>query len=67
MSNKDDILDTINSFGSVGIKKTELKKKYTIDDFDSILNELIEEDKICISKKGTFIYCWGKEFYLEII
>ena len=45
MSNKDDILDTINSFGSVGIKKTELKKKYNIDDFDIILNELIEEDK----------------------
>ena len=39
------ILDAINSFGSVGIKKTELKKKYNIDDFDSILDELIHEDK----------------------
>ncbi len=27
MSNKDDVFDTINSFGSVGIKKNRLKKK----------------------------------------
>jgi hypothetical protein len=64
MSNKDDMLNTINSFGSVGIKKTELKKKYNMDDFDNILNELIEEDKIYISKKGTFLYCWNKESYM---
>jgi hypothetical protein len=65
MSNKDDILDTINSFGSVGIKKTELKKKYNIDDFDIILNELIDDERIYISKKGTFLYCWNKESYLN--
>ncbi|MER5175468.1 MAG: hypothetical protein ABJB76_09060 [Candidatus Nitrosocosmicus sp.] len=67
MSNKDAIVDAINSFGSVGMKKTELKKKYTIENFDSILDELIQEDKICISKKGTFIYCWGKEFFLDYL
>ena len=67
MSNKDDMLNTINSFGSVGIKKTELKKKYNMDDFDNILNELIEEDKIYISKKGTFLYCWNKESYLSYL
>jgi hypothetical protein len=26
---------------------------------------LVLQDKICVSKKGTYIYCWGKEFYLE--
>ena len=35
MSNKDTILGAINSFGFVGVKKTDLKKKYSIDDFDS--------------------------------
>ena len=48
MSNKDDILDTINSFGSVGIKKTDLKKKYAMESFENVLDELINEDKICV-------------------
>ena len=64
MSNKDTILGAINSFGSVGIKKTDLKKKYSIDNFDSIIDELLREDKVCISKKGSFLYCWGKDFFL---
>ncbi|MBA3750511.1 MAG: hypothetical protein H0X03_06410 [Nitrosopumilus sp.] len=67
MSNKDNIVDTINSFGSVGIKKIDLKKKYTVENFDSILDELIQEEKVCISKKGSFIYCWNKEFFLEYL
>ena len=29
------------------------------------MDELIQEDRICISKKGTFIYCWGNEFFLD--
>jgi hypothetical protein len=64
MSNKDTILGAINSFGSVGIKKSDLKKKYSIDNFDSIIDELLREDKVCISKKGSFLYCWGKDFFL---
>jgi hypothetical protein len=67
MSNKDDIVDTINSFGSIGIKKTDLKKKYTMENFDNILDDLIQEEKVCISKKGSFIYCWNKEFFLEYL
>jgi len=64
MSNKDTILGAINSFGSGGIKKSDLKKKYSIDNFDSIIDELLHEDKVCISKKGSFLYCWGKDFFL---
>jgi hypothetical protein len=64
MSNKDTILGAINSFGSAGIKKTDLKKKYSMDNFDSIMDELLREDRVCISKKGSFIYCWGKDFFL---
>jgi hypothetical protein len=67
MSNKDAIVDTINSFGSIGIKKTELKKQYAIENFDILLDELNQEDKICISKKGTSIYCWSKEFFLDYL
>jgi len=29
------------------------------------LNELTAQDKICISKKGTYVYCWAKEYYLD--
>lgn len=67
MSNKDAIADSINAFGSVGIKKTELKKQYAIENFDILLDELVQEDKICISKKGTSIYCWNKEFFLDYL
>lgn len=67
MSNKDAIVDTINSFGSIGIKKTELKKQYAIENFDILLDELNQEDKVCISKKGTSIYCWSKEFFLDYL
>jgi hypothetical protein len=28
---------------------------------------LVVQDKICVSKKGTYIYCWGKNFYLEYL
>lgn len=64
MSNIDDIFNDIKSFGSVGIKKSDLKKKYLDDNFDENLDELVVSDKICISKKGTYIYCWEKQSYL---
>ena len=67
MSNKDFIFDQINSFGSVGIKKTDLKKKCDINNFDTLLNELAQEDRILISKKGTFLYCWSKEFFFDYL
>ncbi len=67
MSNKDVIYDAINSFGSVGIKKSDLKKKFEDENLETILNELISEEKIVVTKKGTFIYCWGKEFYLDYL
>lgn len=67
MSNIDIIYEDINSFGSVGIKKSELKKRYTEETFEESLDQLIVQDKICVSKKGTYIYCWGKNFYLEYL
>jgi hypothetical protein len=67
MSNKDFIFDTINSFGSVGIKKTDLKKKCDFPDFENLLNELAQGDRICIFKKGTFLYCWSKEFFFDYL
>ena len=63
MSNIDIIYEDINSFGSVGIKKSELKKRFTEDTLEENLDQLIAQDKICVSKKGTYIYCWGKNFY----
>lgn len=67
MSNIDIIYEDINSFGSVGIKKSELKKRFTDETFEENLDQLVIQDKICVSKKGTYIYCWGKKFYLEYL
>jgi len=67
MSNIDIIYEDINSFGSVGIKKSELKKRFTDETFEEYLDQLVVQDKICVSKKGTYIYCWGKKFYLEYL
>lgn len=67
MSNIDIIYEDINSFGSVGIKKSELKKRFADETFEENLDQLVLEDKICVSKKGTYIYCWGKKFYLEYL
>lgn len=67
MSNKEDICNDINSFGSAGIKKTDLKKKYNDENFENLLNELISDEKICVFKKGTSIYCWNKESYLDYL
>lgn len=67
MSNIDDIFNDIKSFGSVGIKKSDLKKKYSDVNFDDQLNQLAGSDKICISKKGTYVYCWEKQSYLEYL
>ena len=67
MSNIDIIYEDINSFGSVGIKKSELKKRFPEETFEESLDQLVVQDKICVSKKGTYIYCWGKNFYLEYL
>lgn len=67
MSNIDIIYEDINSFGSVGIKKSELKIRFPEETFEESLDQLVVQDKICVSKKGTYIYCWGKNFYLEYL
>ena len=67
MSNIDVMYNDIKSFGSVGVKKSDLRKKHGDDDFDANMIKLVAQDMICISKKGTFIYCWGKEFYLDFL
>jgi hypothetical protein len=65
MSNIEMMYEDINSFGSVGVKKSELKKKFSDESFEQDLDQLVLQDKICVSKKGTYIYCWDKKFYLE--
>ena len=65
MSNIDIMYEDINSFGSVGVKKSELKKRFSDESFEQDLDQLVLQDKICVSKKGTYIYCWDKKFYLD--
>jgi archaellum component FlaC len=38
-----------------------------MESFENVLDELINEDKICVSKKGSYVYCWDKECFLNYL
>lgn len=65
MSSEELVLEKILSTGTSGIKKSDLKKEFTAFDLDKTLENLVNEGKICIDKKGTAYYCWTSEVYLK--
>jgi hypothetical protein len=60
------ILEKVEASGVCGIKKAELKKIFG-SDFESSLNELLQEDKIIVDNKGVAHYVWSKENYVSHI
>src|SRR5437879_5330675 len=60
----EDILQRIESAGTSGIKKTDLKKRYG-KDCDDILEKLKEAEQIFIEKKGMVYFIWTKENYIR--
>ena len=65
MSSEELVLEKILSTGTNGIKKSDLKKEFTAFDLDKTLENLVNDGKVCIDKKGAAYYCWTSEVYLK--
>ena len=65
MSSEELVLEKILSTGTNGIKKSDLKKEFTAFDLDKTLENLVNEGKVCIDKKGSAYYCWTSEIYIK--
>ena len=65
MSSEQLVLEKILSTGSNGIKKSDLKKEFTSFDLDLTLENLVNNGKVCVDKKGAAYYCWTAEVYVK--
>ena len=65
MSSEELVLEKILSTGTTGIKKSDLKKEFTAFDLDKTLENLVNDGKVSIDKKGAAYYCWTAEVYLK--
>ncbi|MDP9305174.1 MAG: hypothetical protein M3O68_02380 [Thermoproteota archaeon] len=65
MSSEELVLEKILSTGSTGIKKSDLKKEFTSFDLDQTLENLVNNGKVCVDKKGPAYYCWTAEVYVK--
>lgn len=65
MSSEELVLEKILSTGSNGIKKSDLKKEFTSFDLDQTLENLVNNGKVCVDKKGAANYCWTAEVYVK--
>jgi hypothetical protein len=64
MSSEDLVLEKILSTGTNGIRKSDLKKEFTAFDLERTLENLVNEGKVCVDKKGAAYHCWTSEVYL---
>jgi len=67
MSSEELVLEKILSTGLGGIKKSDLKREFTSFDLDQTLNNLVNDGKVCVDKKGSAYYCWTPEVYLKYL
>ena len=67
MSSEQLVLEKILSTGSNGIKKSDLKKEFTSFDLDKTLENLVNNGKVCVDKKGAAYYCWTAEVYVKYL
>jgi len=67
MSSEELVLEKILSTGSNGIKKSDLKKEFTSFDLDQTLENLVNNGKVCVDKKGAAYYCWTAEVYIKYL
>ena len=67
MSSEELVLEKILSTGSNGIKKSDLKKEFTSFDLDQTLENLVNNGKVCVDKKGAAYYFWTAEVYVKYL
>jgi hypothetical protein len=65
MSAEEKLTQRIIISGSLGIKKTDLRKEFVGEDIDRTLENIVTRGDIYIDKKGTAYYCWHKDYYLQ--
>jgi hypothetical protein len=57
------VIKRIQSTGSTGIKKTDLRKEF--GEIDSILEEVISRGEVFVDKRAGAYYCWHRDSYVQ--
>jgi hypothetical protein len=57
------VIKRIQSAGSAGIKKTDLRKEF--GEIDSILEEITSRGEIFVDKRAGAYYCWHRDSYVQ--
>jgi hypothetical protein len=65
MSVEEKLTKRIILSGSLGIKKSDLRKEFDGEDIDITLQDLATRGDIYIDKKGAAYYCWHRDYYLQ--
>src|SRR4051812_23934869 len=65
MSAEEKLTERIILSGSLGVKKTDLRKEFAGEDIDRILEDFITRGEIYIDKRGAAYYCWHRDYYLQ--
>jgi hypothetical protein len=63
MSVEEKLVNRILSFGSAGIKKTDLRREF--GDIDTLLENLISNGDIFIDKRANAYFCFHKSHYIQ--
>ena len=63
MSVEEKLLNRIFSFGSAGIKKTDLRREF--GDIDNTLENLISRGDIFVDKRANAYFCFHKSHYIQ--
>ena len=63
MSVEEKILNRILSFGSAGVKKTDLRREF--GDIDTPLENLISQGDIFVDKRANAYFCFHKSHYVQ--
>lgn len=65
MSAEEKLIQRINSAGSIGAKRTDLRREFTGEEIDVILENLLTHGQIFMDKKGAAYYYWHKDHYIQ--
>jgi hypothetical protein len=63
MSVEEKLLNRILSFGSAGIKKTDLRREF--GDIDTLLENLVSKGDILVDKRANAYFCFHKSHYMQ--
>src|ERR671930_1065402 len=65
MSAEEKLTQRIIESGSLGVKKTDLRREFAGQDIDRPLENIVTRGDVYIDKKGAAYYCWHKDYYLQ--